>query len=75
MLDKFYRDYKYIIDLENDLIGSIHSDSYLTISNCITNEVLKNIKCHHSEITALHKLNNKLIVIGTVDGLLKIINS
>jgi hypothetical protein len=37
MLNKFYRDFKYIIDLENELIGSIHSDNHLTVTNYINN--------------------------------------
>ena len=40
MLDKSYRNYKYIVHLEKEFIGSIHSDNHLTVTNYISNEVL-----------------------------------
>ncbi len=37
MLNKYYRDYKYVIHLEKELIGSIHSPNHLTVTNYTNN--------------------------------------
>ncbi len=68
MLNKYYRDYKFITYLEKEFIASIHSDGYLTITNYITNHTILNFECHNKEITAFHKLDNILLLIGTVEG-------
>ena len=74
MINTFYRDYKFITYLYDNLIASIHSDGYLTINNYITNDNILNIKCHCTEITAFHKIDNILLLIGTVEGLIKVFN-